>query len=113
MRLTMLVVDHAVKVMDLAQAVAAQLQRVCGEAEAVVHNVEGALALKGMTRVSVLHTSLCQQRCCVFMELGLAGPAEQIVYRNQARPACKLEMSCMFQKLSWLKQPTGAKIGPC
>lgn len=53
----MLVVDHAIKVMDLSQAITAQLQRVCGEPQAVVHDVKGTLALKGMAWVSILQTT--------------------------------------------------------
>lgn len=41
------VVDHAIKVLDVAQAVAAQLQGVGSGAQAVVHHIKGALVLEG------------------------------------------------------------------
>ncbi len=62
--LTVLVVDHAIKVVDLAQAVAAQLQGIGREPEAVVNNVEGALALERMTGVPVLHIANVNYASC-------------------------------------------------
>ena len=42
-KLTFTVVQHSVKVLDVAEAVAAQLQAVGTEAQAIVANIKGAL----------------------------------------------------------------------
>ena len=42
-RLTLAIVQHSVKVLDVTKAVAAQLQAVCTEAQAIVTNIKGAL----------------------------------------------------------------------
>ena len=55
---TLGVVDHAIKVLDVTQAVTAQLQGVGSEAQAVVHDIEGALVLEGVAGVPIRHNDL-------------------------------------------------------
>ena len=52
------VVYHAIKVLDVAQAVAAQLQGVGGGAQAVVHDIKGALVLEGGAGVPIRYNDL-------------------------------------------------------
>ena len=45
-KLTFAVIQHSIKVLDVAEAVAAQLQAVGAEAQAIVANIKGALPAK-------------------------------------------------------------------
>ena len=58
MRYTLSIIDHSVKILDVAQAVTAQLQRVCGEAKAIVHDIKGAFMLEGVAGVPIGHNDL-------------------------------------------------------
>ena len=55
---TLGIVDHAIKVLDVTQAVTAQLQGVGGGAQAIVHDIKGALVLEGVAWVSIWHNDL-------------------------------------------------------
>ena len=55
---TLGIVDHAIKVLDVPQAITAQLQGVGGEAQAVVHDIEGTLVLEGVAGVAIGHNDL-------------------------------------------------------
>ena len=52
------VVDHAIKVFDVAKAVTAQLQGVGGGAQAIVHDIKGAFVLEGGAGVPIGHYDL-------------------------------------------------------
>ena len=50
---TLGIVDHAIKVLDVTQAVTAQLQGVGGGAQPIVHDIKGALVLEGVAWVPI------------------------------------------------------------
>lgn len=52
------IVDHAVKVFDVTQAVAPKLQGVGCEAQAIVHDIKGALVLEGVAGVTIGYNDL-------------------------------------------------------
>ena len=49
------IVDHAIKVLDVTQAVTAKLKGVGCESQAIVHDVKGTLVLEGVAGVPVGH----------------------------------------------------------
>ena len=52
------VVDHAIEVLDVAQAVTAQLQGVSSGAQTIVHDIKGALMLERGTGVPIGYNDL-------------------------------------------------------
>ena len=52
------VVNHAIKVLDVAQAVAAQLQGVSSGTQAIVHHIKGTLVLEGGAGVPIGYNDL-------------------------------------------------------
>lgn len=49
------VVDHAIKVLDVTQAVTPKLKGVGCESQAIVHDIKGTLVLEGMAGVAIGH----------------------------------------------------------
>ncbi len=56
--ITFAVIQHSIKVLDVAQAVTAQGQGVGTEAQAIVTHIKGTLPLKGSVWVAIGHCHL-------------------------------------------------------